>query len=194
MSANLRQLEEFVSKHKKSSDKLEWTDELIKSFEDSKEKLKTLDKLYIPKPEDQLVLTSDWSKKGYHATLWAVVAGKFLVVARMSGKPVKAMEDDMQACDGEIKTAYLAAKNPTFNLLIKASKHKTISLLDNKTGVQAANLISKGRFSSSKIINELLACISELNLGFQHMSGKLGQNFLHDFPSLSYIALLDQTK
>ena len=183
MSANLHKLEEFVSKYKKSTDKLEWTDDLIQSFENSKERLKTLDKLYIPKPEDQLVLTSDWSKKGYHATLWAVVDGKFLVVARMSGKPVKAMEDDMQACDGEVKTAYLAAKNPSFYLLIKSSKHKTVSLLDNKTGVQAANLINKGKFSSSKIINELLSCMSELNLEFQHMSGKLGQNFLDDFGS-----------
>ena len=182
MSGNLQQIEEFMSKHINSAEKLEWTNDLIKAFEESKLKIKTLDRLYIPKPHDQLVMTSDWSKTGFHATLWAVIDDKFLVVARMSGKPIKAM-DDMLPCDGEVKTAYLAAKNPIFSLLIKASKHRTISLLDNKTGVQAANLLSKGKFSSSKIINELLTAISELNLEFQHMSGKLGQNFLDDFGS-----------
>ena len=59
-------------------------------------------------------------------------------------------------CDGEATAHYVAAKSATFSLPIKSSKLKTIALLDNKTVCQAANLLQKGKFSSSKIINELL--------------------------------------
>ena len=182
MSGNLQQLEDFIGKYKNSSDQLNWSPDLEKCFYESRDKIKQLDRLYIPKPQDQLVITSDWSKKGFHATLWAAVEGKFLVVARMSGKPWASV-DNMQPCDGEVKTVFLAGKYPLFRSYIQASSKKTICLLDNKTGVQAANLLRKGKFSTSKVINELLSGIAELNLEFQHMSGKLGQNFIDDFGS-----------
>ena len=62
-------------------------------FELSKVKIKTLDKLYIPTPDNQLVLTLDWSKKGISTTLWAVVDRTFLVVARTSCKLEKSQEN-----------------------------------------------------------------------------------------------------
>ena len=55
--------------------------------------------------------------------------------------------------------------------------------MDNKTVVQASKLILKGKFSSSKVINELLTGISELNLEYQHISGKMGENFTDDYGS-----------
>ena len=63
----LKDLEEFLSKHKLSScQRLEWTDHLRKEFQISKDKIKQLDKLYLPKSYDQLVLTY-----GVSGTLWA---------------------------------------------------------------------------------------------------------------------------
>ena len=39
-----------------------------------------IDNLYTPKSDDQLILTSDYSKVGVNATLWAHVDGIFRVV------------------------------------------------------------------------------------------------------------------
>ena len=179
----LKDLEQFLAANSSTSNTiLPWTQDLVKQFEESKVKIKKLDKLYLPKDTDQLVLTSDWCKYGISATLWAVVDQKFLVVARMSCRIDKPNIDTLP-CDGEATAHYVAAKSSTFSLPIKSSKLKTIALLDNKTVCQAANLLKKGKFSSSKIINELLVGISELNLDYQHLSGKMGQNFTDDYGS-----------
>ena len=182
MSQNLQELEELVAKSETKFQKLQWTEDLKSKFEQSKIKIKTLDKLYIPQTQDQLVLTSDWSKKGISATLWAAVDGKFLVVARTSCKLVKSQEN-MLPCEGECSAHYVAAKCSNFRGYIKASKLKTISLTDSKPVYQAANLLKKGKFSTSKLINELLTSIADLGLEYQHLSGKMGQNFVDDFGS-----------
>ena len=179
----LKDLEEFLAKHSSSSSQqLVWNDDLKKQFEDAKEKLKALDKLYLPKPEDQLVLTSDWCKYGISATLWAVVDNKFLVVARMSTRTDKDMEK-MQPCEGETSAVFVAGKCPAFSVHIKSANLRTICLMDNKTTCQAAKLLQQGKFSTSRIINQLLTAISELNLEFQHLSGKMGQNLTDDYGS-----------
>ena len=181
ISLILGDMEELVA-GKPSTQKVSWTENLIKTFENSKKEVKKLDRIYLPKPNDQLVLTSDYSKKGIAATLWAVVDGKFFVVARMSTKLDKAQEN-LLPCEGEATAQYVAGKCPYINTYILASNLKTISLLDNKPTVQASNLLKQGKFSSSKLINQVLTAISELNMDFQHISGKMGQNFVDDFGS-----------
>ena len=179
----LKDLEEFLAANSPtSSTVLPWTNHLINQFEDSKQKIKVLDKLYLPKPEDRLVLSTDWCKQGISATLWAVIDSKFSVVARMSTKFSKPM-DKIQPCEGEATTFYVAGKSPLFRVHIKASQERTIALSDNKTVCQAAALLQSGKFSSSKIINDILTSISDLNLEFQHISGKMGQNFTDDYGS-----------
>ena len=182
MSQILQDLEEIVAKTKTKHEQINWTDALKLKFVQSKEKIKTLDKLYIPQSTDQLVLTSDWSKKGISATLWAVVDSKFLVVARTSCKLEKSQES-MLPCEGECSAHFVAAKCGNFRSYIKSSKLKTISLTDSKPVYQAANLLKKGKFSTSKLINELLTSVSDLGLEYQHLSGKMGQNFVDDFGS-----------
>ena len=181
MSSLLTNLEEF-SANKPSSQKLEWTPHLLLDFENAKKEAETMDDLYTPKPTDQLILTSDYSKIGINATLWAHVNGNFLVVSHMSAKLGK-NNDNLLPCEGETLAHYVAAKCPNFSTPIRASNLKTISLLDNKTVCEASKLLKKGKFSSSKLINHLLVSISELNLDFQHLSGKMGQNFVDDFGS-----------
>ena len=80
-------------------------------------------------------------------------------------------------CDGEMSAVYVAVKSPTFSSHIRASTKRTVSLVDNKPVVQAAGLLKRGKFSSSRVINNLMTAISEHNIEFQHISGKLGQNF-----------------
>ena len=115
MSENLQEMEELVAKSETKFEKLTWTAELKSKFESSKDKIKTLDKLYIPKSEDQLVLTSDWSKKGISGTLWAMVDDKFFVVARTSCKLVPSQEK-MFPCEGECSAHFVAAKCANFRV------------------------------------------------------------------------------
>ena len=79
-----------------------------------------------------------------------------------------------------------------FKSYIKASRLKTIALTDSKPVYQAANLLKKGKFSTSKLINELLATISDLGLEYQHLSGKMGQNFTDDYGSRNPIDCSDK--
>jgi hypothetical protein len=196
MSSILRELEELVAS-KKSSEKLTWTEQLMRKFEESKLKIKELDKLYLPRPDDQLVLTSDWSEQGISATLWAMFVekegeeSKPKVVARFSAKLPKSLENLLTAeprpktlpCDGEMSAVYVAVKSPTFSSHMRASTKRTISLVDNKPVVEAAALLKRGKFSSSRVINSLMTGISDHSMDFQHISGKLGQNFPDDFAS-----------
>ena len=191
MSMILRELELFVAS-KKSSEKLEWTKELMEKFEHSKTKIKDLDSIYLPKPDDQLVITSDWSQKGISATLWAMLEDNTpKVVARYSAKLPRSLEKMLEAeprpktipCDGEMSAQYVALKSPTFSNHIRASSKRTVSLVDSKPVVEASALLKNGKFSSSRVINNLMTALSEHNLEFQHISGKFGQNFPDDFAS-----------
>ena len=191
MSVILRDLELFVAS-KKSSERLEWTDELKERFEESRSKIKDLDSVYLPKPDDQLVITSDWSMKGLSATLWAMVENDNpKVVARYSAKLPRSLEKMLEAdpkpktlpCDGEMSALYVALKSPTFSNHIRASSKRTVALVDSKPVVQAAGLLKNGKFSSSRVINNLMTAVSEHNLELQHISGKFGQNFPDDFSS-----------
>ena len=190
MSGILKELEEFQA-GKSSSEKLIWTEMLKEKFEMSKKKVSQLEKLYLPKQEDQLVMTSDWSEKGISCTLWAVVENVPQVVSRFSAKIVRSMENMLNSnvkpktlpCDGEMAAVYVGVKSPVFSAYIKASEKKTVCLVDNKPVVEASKLIKDGKFSSSRVINNLMTALSEYNLDFQHLSSKMGQNITDDFGS-----------
>ena len=191
MSFLLKDLEEFQA-GKKSCDKLVWTNELESKFFKSKEEILKLDKLYLPKQSDQLVMTSDWSEKGISCTLWAIVENSPKVVSRFSTKLEKSMENmlnDSQIkpktlpCDGEMMAVYVGIKSPIISANIRASSKKTVCLVDNKPVVEAAKLLKDGKFSSSRVINNLMTALAEFNLEFQHHSAKMGQNKFDDFCS-----------
>ena len=191
MSFLLKDLEEFQA-GKKSSDKLEWSEELKQKFFKSRQEILQLDNLYLPKQSDQLVMTSDWSEKGISCTLWAIVENKPKVVSRFSAKLEKSMENMLKAspiqpktlpCDGEMMAVYVGIKSPVFSANIRSSDKKTVCLVDNKPVVEASKLLKEGKFSSSRVINNLMTALSEFNLEFQHHSAKMGQNKFDDFCS-----------
>ena len=192
----LSPLTKLLSNNPSSGQKIDWTPELIKAFEDAQAAAKDLDKLYTPKPRDQLVVTSDYAEKGsdmtkgISGTLWAVVDNNWFVVARMSAE-IEPQQRNLHPCDGEATAVYVSAKTPTFRIPIKASLKKTQALVDSKPLVEAARLLNQGKFSTSKIINNVLSSISDLNLEFHHLSGKLFKNCPDDFGSRSPAACPD---
>ena len=119
---------------------------------------------------------------GISATLWALVDKDWMVVARMSAE-LEPMQRSLHPCDGEATAAYVAAKISTFRVPIKASSKATQVLVDSKPLVEAAKLLNKGKFSLSKIINNVMTSISDLQLEFHHNSGKLFKNCPDDFGS-----------
>ena len=125
-------------------------------------------------------------KKGISGTLWArvTVDGKdeFRVVARMSAE-LGPTQRNLLPCDGEVTAHYVAAKCPYFATHIKASSCRTLTLADNKAVVEAAKLLQTGKFSASKIVNELLTSTSDLNLDIHHISGNMSKNCPDDFAS-----------
>jgi hypothetical protein len=176
--------------NKPSSQKIVWTPGLVQKFETAKVDAKNMDSLYIPKPDD---LTSDYCKYGINGTLWAKVDDKFHVVAHMSAKLEKSQQN-LLPCDGEATAHYVAAKCANFSLPIKASNLRTISLLNNKPVVDASKLLKRGKFSSSKIVNFVLTSISDQNLDFYRISGKMGQNFVDDFGSRNPAQCTEENK
>ena len=168
--------------------KIAWTPDLTQAFEKAKKEAKNLDKLYIPKADDQLVMTSDYAEKGSNmksgisATLWAKVNDEWHVVARMSAE-LGTQQKHLHPCDGEAVAAFVAGKNSAFSVPIKSSSKKTLALVDSKPLMEVAKLLKNGKFSSSRIINYVLSSISELNLDFHHVSGKMGRNCPDDFSS-----------
>ena len=59
------------------NDFIDWTEDLMAKFLESQSKIDTVEPLYMPKPEDQLVIALDWAAlpKGMGAIILAVVNG-----------------------------------------------------------------------------------------------------------------------
>ena len=184
----LAPLTKLLSDKPAPGQKIVWNKDLEEAFKTAQESAKNLDKLYIPKPDDKLVLTSDYAAKGTNmkagisATLWAKVKEDWQVVSRMSAEIPPQMRN-LDPCDGEASAVYVAGKHPSFSVPIRASHNTTLALVDSKPVSDAAKLLRNGKFSSSRMINYVLASISELNLEFHHVSGKMKYNFPDDFSS-----------
>ena len=190
LSLLLHNLMQLTSNNNKSTAAIKWTDELRNKFYQAQKEAAVLDKLYIPTPDNQLVQTQDYcqrgtdNKGGISATLWAITGENETpeVVARFS-TPLQPMQFHLLPCEGEAMAAYVASRCPTFRAPILASKRKVISLVNNKPLYEAALLLGRGKFSSSRLLNNVLASMSDLNLEIQHISGKYGWNFPDDFTS-----------
>ena len=192
----LAPLTKSIANNPPPGQKIAWTPDLIQAFQRAQEEANKIDKLYVPKPEDQLALTSDYAEKGTNmkagicATLWAMVGEDWHVVARMSAE-LQPQQINLYPCDGEAAAVFVAAKSPAFRVPIKAARKRTLALVDSKPLMEAAKLLNNGKFSSSRIINNVLTSISELNLEFHHISGKMGKNCPDDFGSRSPTACTD---
>ena len=149
-------LTKILSGSLSSSTKIQWTEELNKSFEEAKKAAADLDEIYTTKKDEQLLIQADYAEKGVDegkgisGTLWAVSSKdkERRVVARMSAE-LQPQQENLSPCDGEATAIYVAAKSPHFSTAIQASTKRTICLTDNKPVVEAASLLQAGKFSTS---------------------------------------------
>ena len=164
---------ELTTGEKDGKSLISWTPELSSVFKHSQKSISNLHHLYQPKRTDQLLITLDWSKKGIGATLWAILDQSRQVVEFFSAK-LKGNQSNWSPCDGE--GLALAAAIKRFSVFLRETHKVTIVCSDNKTVVQALNLLSKGSFSTSPRLNALLASVNIYPMQFKHISGKFKLN------------------
>ena len=179
MSVVLDQLQQLTGE-KNGNTEINWTPALNTAFERSKEAIKMIKPLYLPKRSDQLAITLDWSEKGIGATLWALLKDKKEVVCYFSA-PLKGSQSKWPPCDGEGLAVCSALER--FSNYVREASLPTLICSDNKPVVQAALLLNKGIFSTSPRLNKLLGNCNTYPLSFHHISGKLSLNEESDLQS-----------
>ena len=176
----LDDLNQLCGNNHNTKDKVDWSEENKLKFFESQAKVDTIVPLYTPKPEDQLIITWDWceKKRAIGAILWAVVEGKKLVCGYYSHMLDKTVKRRLIPCEGEALAAKLAIF--AFRTLLNRAKNPNIGLTDNEIFYQASRLLSKGHLSTSQKLNALTVATESACLEIQHLSGRMGFNFVSD--------------
>ena len=182
----LETLEKFVSKFPGKNQPLVWDSSASASFDKSKQEIVNAANLYLPKRDDQLAVTVDWSQEGIGGTLWAILQSGHVPVCFFSQSNEPAMKK-YPPCDGEASAG--AATINFFKTYLREALKPTIVMFDNRTVVLAAALLARGCFSTGKRLNALLANINNFNIKIQHLSGKLGLNKPSDLLSRTPLPL-----
>ena len=186
----LESLEKFVSKFPGKNQPLIWDSAASASFDKSKQEIVNAANLYLPKRDDQLAVTVDWSQEGIGGTLWAILPSGHLPVGFFSQSNEPAMRK-YPPCDGEASAG--AATINFFKTYLREALKPSIVMFDNRTVVLAAALLARGHFSTGKRLNALLANINNFNIKIQHLSGKLGLNKPSDLLSRTPLPLCTRT-
>ena len=165
---------------KKSSDKLQWSEENSLAFQRAQAHLKNNESITLPKEDDQLWIVTDGasSTKGLGAVLYAQ-KDKGLSIAGFFSQQLKPTHQKWFTCEVEGLSIAAAIKN--FEGFIIQSKHRTIVLTDSKPCVDAYNKLLKGQFSSNARLSTYLSTISRHHVLVKHLAGTA--NLPADFAS-----------
>jgi hypothetical protein len=137
-----------------SKDKVIWTTELASAFRIAKNHIDSISDLYLPSPNDQLLLVPDGSQKtpGIGHVLYAVVDGRRKPVRYHS---VKLPENCKKWSPCEVEALAFATGIQAEIDLITESKHPLLIAPDSSPVKDAVNLIKK-REIQCKCTNEQL--------------------------------------
>ena len=178
-----------------ASSAFDWTRPgLIAAFNAATAHLDQVRATYLPKPDEQLALLPDTSTTN-HCAGWALYtqrAGQqqnkpgtiasidgfdWLPVQYMSGKLAPYMAK-WSSCEQEGAGAVMAIDQCRH--WINESKHPTWVLPDNKSVVDASNLMRTGRHSTNPRLQSLLASVNRSPVLFRHNSAKNGKHLVPD--------------
>ena len=160
-----------------------WTDDLIQKFNLATNKVNNDIKfLVLPRPDEQLILMPDATVRdpAVGFILNVVREGKMLPVIYYSYK-LTDNQKNWFPCEREALAVAIAVSKCSHYII--ESKRPTLILTDSKPVVEAAKLISQGKFSASSRMTTFLMSISRYKLDIQHVSGKYGQNIAADYLS-----------
>ena len=132
-------MEKFLSKFPGKNQPLVWDRLSPASFDKSRREIVRAANLYLPKRDDQLAVTVDWSQEGIGGTLWEILQAGHLPVGFFSQFNEPAMKK-YPPCDGEA-TAGAATIN-FFRAYLREARKPTMVWFDNRTVVLAASLLA----------------------------------------------------
>ena len=168
---------------KDSKDKITWTPQLQQQFNQAQAKIPTMTNLYLPRPDDQLIVTCDGART-------PPAVGMVLQAKKQDGSikivryySVKLKDHHLKWFPCELEATALGTAIEAFYEFIKNSTKPVIICPDNKAVVDAAKKIAKGHFSLSPRIQTFLNNLGKINHEIQHISGKSGHNAAGDFQS-----------
>ena len=165
-----------------SKEEIVWNRDLIKHFQEATEAVDKLQTIYLPHPDDQLLIEVDAAKvnPGIGHTVYAIKDGVKLPVAFHSVK-LSPNHAKWMACELEA-LAFSTAINAEFDTLKECSKPVIISP-DSKPVADAIKLVKKGQYSASPRIQSFINNINRLPIIVQLASGKANQNASSDYQS-----------
>ena len=165
-----------------SKETINWTRDLIASFQDSTSAVDNLQTLYLPHPEDQLLIETDAAKcpAGLGHTVYAIIEGKKLPVSFHSTK-LSPNHQKWMACELEA-LSFATAIHTEYDLL-KECKKPVILTPDSKPVFDAIKMIRKNQYSASPRIQSLITNVNRLPIIVQLASGKNKQNISSDYQS-----------
>ena len=173
---------------KDTKDKFEWTFELESLFRDAKEQINKQVKLYLPSPDDQLIMETDAARGGGKNNLPAGI-GHVLFVKKDGLKKIvrvhsaKLPEKCKKWSPCEIEALAFAAGIDREYDLIRESKHPLIICPDSKPVHEAVQFINKGKFSASARMSSFLTNVNRTPIESKHISGKAKLNPIADLQS-----------
>ena len=167
-----------------ASSTFDWTRPgLIAAFNAATSHLDQVSATYFPKPEEQLCLLPDTSTTN-HCAGWVLYTRRpsatgfdWLPVQYMSGKLAPYMAK-WTPCEQEAVGAVMAIDQSRH--WINESKFPTWVLPDNKSVVDASNLMRMGKHSTNPRLQTLLASVNRSPVLFRHNSAKSGQHLVPD--------------
>ena len=172
--ANLLHPLEKIVGSRGSNERLVWTEDLEEAFNKVKEAVAKPEGVHVPRREDQLVTSSDFSK--HHQS----VGGMLTIVRKEGDKEIRLLGGHYSAridglrknwypCDGEAFAMKMVLEH--FAHYIRDSKVDTLHLTDSLPVVMAHRRAMSGRFSSSPKIATLLTTLSSLPVRVEHRPG-----------------------
>ena len=167
---------------KNSNEKFAWTPSLTAAFNAAMTHLKEINRTYLPKPKEQLILLPDAMSTSPCVgwVLYVTRNEKLLPVSYCTAK-LKEYMTRWYPCEKEAIGAVLAIEQCAH--WINESELPTLVGPDSLAVVKAADLIRRGSHSSNPRLQSLLASVNRRNIRFFHNSAKAGKHIVPDYLS-----------
>ena len=151
---------------KSKKETIQWTEELIKVFEDAQKILKTAKPLTMPKPGEQLYITSDASQTGIGATLHRA---RDKAVIKHFSKQLSADKKRWNPC--ELEALAVGTSLHVFLPFIRESGCQPIVYTDSTPVVMAYKLMQRGEFSASPRVATFLHEVLNQGADVRYLKG-----------------------
>ena len=171
-----------------SSDRFHWTHELETLFNQAKRKVDTQIKLYLPAPEDQLIMETDAARGSDKLNQPAGIGHIIFALKDNIKLPVRIHSTKLpdkcrkwSPCEVEA-LAFAVGIDKEYDLL-RESNHPLIICPYSKPVHEAVKRINGGKFSTSARMSSFLTNVNRTPIISKHISGKANLNPIPDLQS-----------